>query len=58
MSGARRKGGRRPIVLPETLKAKLLKDYYADELTVDELLKKYGISRYLLHKILKQEDDH
>lgn len=50
-----RKSGRRPIKIPLELREKIFADYDKDILTVNEIMKKYNLSKYLFYKIMKEQ---
>lgn len=49
-----RKSGRRPIKVSSELKAKVFADYDEDILTINEIMKKYNLSKYLFYKIMRE----
>lgn len=49
-----RKSGRRPIKVPSELKEKIFADYDEDVLTINEIMKKYNLSKYLFYKIMRE----
>lgn len=50
-----RKSGRRPKNIPSDLKEKIFIDYEEEILTVNEIMKKYNLSRYLFYKLMKEQ---
>lgn len=49
-----RKGGRRAIVLTNEIKNQLFADYDNEILTVQEIMLKYNISRYMFYKTMRE----